>query len=121
MKDSNFHEITLSGDDHRMISADAKAYSIIGSDTYSSFEDYVMEEYRENFKKKLELLEDSWFPARLNNSSSKSLYYMRASRKENSNMIRLVMVNIDDLLGAYARLNRDVNSYRAQLDLYEDV
>ena len=121
MKDNNFHEITLSGDEHRMISADAKAYSIIGSDTYSSFEDYVQEEYRENFKKKLELLEDDWFPARLKNGSSKSLYYMRASRKENSNMIRLVMVNIDDLMGAYARLNRDVNSYRAQLDLYEDV
>ncbi len=121
MRDINFHEITLTGEDHRLISADAKAYRIIGSDTYSSFEDYVMEEYRENFIKKLELLDDNWFPARLKNGSDKSLYYMRASRKENSDMIRLIMVNIDDLMGAYARLNRDINSYKAQLDLYEDV
>lgn len=121
MRDTNFHEITLTGEDHRLISADAKAYRIIGGDTYSSFEDYVMEEYRENFIKKLELLEDNWFPARLKNGSDKSLYYMRASRKENSDMIRLIMVNIDDLMGAYARLNRDINSYKAQLDLYEDV
>ncbi len=46
---------------------------------------------------------------------------MRASRKENSTMIRLVMVSIDDLMGAYALLNRNINSYRAQLELYEDL
>lgn len=121
MRDNNFHEIILSSEDHRLITADAKSYSIIGSDTYSAFEDYVMEEYRENFKKKLELLEDSWFPARLETPANNSLYYMRAAKKENSNMIRLIIVNIDELMGAYSRLNRDVNSYKAQLDLYEDV
>ncbi len=65
MKDLNFHEITLSGDDHRLLAADAKAYMLLGSDTYSSFEDYVKEEYRDNFIKELEILDDTWFPARL--------------------------------------------------------
>ena len=121
MKDSNFHEIIISAEDHRMISADAKAYNIIGSDIYTAFEDYVTPEYRDNFVKKLEELDDNWFPARIKSTGDRNLYYIRAVRKENTNMIRLTLVNIDELMGSYSRINRDLNSIRAQLELYEDV
>ena len=47
MKDAHFHEIIISEKDHRVISADAKAYGIICSDMYTSIEDYVEDDYTE--------------------------------------------------------------------------
>ncbi len=120
MENAHFHEVIISDGDHRMISADAKVYSILSSDTYTSIEDYIQEEYRENFIKNIEKAQDTWFPARVISEFGASLYYVRAARKED-NMIRLVLVNIDDLLDAHYMLNRQIGAYKAQLDLFDDV
>ncbi|WP_029231121.1 GGDEF domain-containing protein [Butyrivibrio sp. VCB2006] len=121
MKDIHFHEILISENGHRVISADAKAYGIINSDTISAVEEYVVEEDRDNFIKNIELADSSWFHVEIKSGDDNHLYYVKADRNADDGMIRLVMVNIDELLEAHYRLNRQICAYKAQLDLFEDV
>lgn len=121
MKDISFLEFVISGENHSLISADSRAYGIIGSDTLTAFEEYVSEDYREEFLENIERADDTWFPTRILKGDDAPLYYVRAARKLNTNMIRLIIVSIDELLLTHNELIRDVATYRAQLQLFEDV
>ncbi len=121
MENVHFHEIIISENEHKMISADAKGYSIFKGETVIAVEDCVTEEYRENFIKNIDLAKDTWFPARINTDHGADLYYVRAFRKKDEEMIHLVLVNIDELMDAHYMLNRQIGAYKAHLDLFDDV
>ncbi len=120
MENVHFHEITISENDHKMISANAKSYSLFKGGTVIAIEDCVTEEYRENFIKNINLAANTWFPARIDSDHGADLYYVRAFRKDDD-MIHLVLVNIDELMDAHYMLNRQIGAYKAQLDLFDDV
>ena len=121
MNNVHFHELIITYSDHRIVSADAQAYGIFNSDVYTALEDYVAEEYRENFVKNLELCQDTWFPVSIVTEHGEDLFYARAIKKDGADMIRLILVNIDELMEAHYRLNRQIGAYKAQLDLFDDV
>lgn len=121
MSNVHFHEITISDSDHRIISADVEAYGIFNSDKLTAMEEYVAPEYRESFVKNISLCEDKWFPARIKTDKDYELFYVRAARTDDAYMLRVVLVNIDELLEAHYRLNRQIGAYKAQLDLFDDV
>ena len=121
MRDINFHEVIISRKDHRLISADALAYGIVDNDMVNSLEEYVTIEYRESFVKNIERAEGNWFPARFGLDSSRNLYYIKASQMDDEDMIRLLVVNIDDLMETHRSMMHTINSFKAQLELYDDV
>lgn len=121
MKDYSFLQIEISGENHYMISGDPKAYRMLKSDELTSFENYVAPEYRENFLKKIEEADNTWFPARIMSDTDNVFYYIRAERNESTNIIKLILVSIDELLDTHKELVNTVATYKAQLDLFEDV
>ncbi|MCR5403488.1 MAG: GGDEF domain-containing protein [Butyrivibrio sp.] len=121
MKDYSYLKIQIADDSHLLVSADSKAYGIIKSDEYTSFENYVVPEYRENFLKKLEEADDTWFPARLMSDTNNVLYYIRAARSKDNSLITMILVSIDELLESHNKLFRTVATYKAQLELFDDV
>jgi diguanylate cyclase (GGDEF)-like protein len=122
MKDYSFVEIVISGDSHVIISADQQAYDTVARGLEGAFEEHILEgEYRANFIRKIEAADDTWFPARILVGDKTPLFYIRASRQKTTNMIRLIIVSVDELLEDHYKLIRDSASYKAQLDLYEDV
>lgn len=121
MKNRSFLQIEISAKDHILVSGDQNAYKKIKSDEYTAFENYIVPEYRQNFIEKVEKADNTWFPARIMSDTDNALYYVRATRKENTNLIKLVLVCIDDLIEANNDLERIVATYKAQLDLFDDV
>lgn len=117
----HFHEIMISEKDHRVIAADAKLYELFERENHKAIEDYVAFEYRNNFIVNLGLCDDTWFPAKIITDQLNNLYYVRAAKKSDADLIRLVMVNIADLLEDHYRLNREIGAFKAQLDLFDDV
>ena len=120
MKDYSFIEVVISGDSHVIISADPKLYEVIPSGLDGAFEECVTERYKNNFVEKLAEADDTWFPARIISGEQTPLFYISAS-KQKDEMIKLVMVSLDELLDTHNELIRLSSSYRSQLDLYEDV
>ncbi len=122
MKDYSFLEVVISGDSHVIISADQQAYDTVARGLEGAFEEKILAgEYRDNFLRMIAIADDTWFPARIMMGEKSPLFYIRASKQTNTNMIRLIIVSVDELLESHYRLMRDSASYRAQLDLYEDV
>ncbi len=121
MKDYSLLRIEISAENHVLVSGDPRAYEIIKSDDYVPFEDYVAPEYRENFIKRIAEASDECFPARIISDSGSFLYYIRARKRTKGDKIRLYLVSIDELLDTHKDLVRTVSTYRAQLDLFDDV
>ncbi|SFB73263.1 GGDEF domain-containing protein [Butyrivibrio sp. YAB3001] len=121
MKSGPFHEIMISKENHQIFSADAEGYSIFKSDTLTAIEGYVTDDVKKSFIKNLELANDTWFPTKIVDEEGWHLYYVKASNKNDSDMIKLVLVNIADLMDNYEMVKRQNCAYKAQLDLFEDI
>lgn len=121
MKDVSFLKIEISAENHVLVSGDPKAYEIIRSDDYVPFEEYVAPEYRECFLKNISEADDSWFSAKILSDNGSFLYYVRALRKPGSDIIRLYLVSIDELLNTHNDLVKTASTYMAQLALFDDV
>lgn len=121
MKDKSFLKIVIAAESHVLVSADSKAYGIVKSDEYTAFENYVVPEYRENFLKKIKEADNTWFPARLMSDTDNVLYYIRATRNTDKKLITMILVSVDGLLDTHNELVRTVATYKAQLELFEDV
>ena len=120
MKDYSFIYIYISSENHMMIKADKRAYEVIPSGLDGAFEDCITDKYKENFIEKINIADDQWFPARIICGEKTPLFYIRASKHEDG-IIKLIIVSLDELLDAHNELIRNAASFRAQLDLYEDV
>jgi diguanylate cyclase (GGDEF)-like protein len=116
-----FLEIVIDSDTHKLISGDSKVRSMIKCDMFEAFEDNISAQYRQLFLENIEKADDSWFPTEVNSIDGKMFFYVRASKNQNGNMIKMTMVRINDLLDSHNSLMKVVNSYRAQLDLFEDL
>ena len=121
MKDYSFIEVVITGDSHLIIDCDDKARKLFSEIKEDALDDYITEDYRDNFVHRISKIEDKWFPARIKIGDETPLFYIKASRQKRSNNIKLVLVSLDELLETHDELIRLVSSLRAQLDLYEDV
>ncbi|MBQ9589498.1 MAG: GGDEF domain-containing protein [Butyrivibrio sp.] len=121
MKDKYFYEIIISKDKHRLISADAKAYSIISNDLINGLDEYVDPAFRKQFIEKVDMADGKWFPARIGYGNNRSFYYVRSTPKDNEKMIRLQLADLDEIMAKHDELTHTIGSLEAQLELYEDV
>ncbi len=120
MSDYSFVEVVISGDSHLVISADRRAYDRIIGGLKGPLDERVTDKYKESFIQRVNEADESWFPARIVYGQEAPLYYVKAS-KQGNNMVKLTFVWLDELLASHYELGRQNASYRAQLDLYEDV
>ncbi|WP_026489886.1 GGDEF domain-containing protein [Butyrivibrio sp. XBB1001] len=119
MKDVSFHEIIISRDDQRIISADAEVYDALGDFVVKPMYELIAVEDMEIYKKNIKNCDGTFYPSKILAPDTMYYTYMRA--QDDNDLIRLTVVNAQDFLNAHSSLMKAINAYRTQLDLYEDV
>ena len=123
MKEIPFLKLILSEKDHFIISADRAVYSIIKSGELSSFDDYIHEDYKKIFKEALAKADNNWFPILIMSDTENNLFCARVERKiiKEVDSFQIFLVRIEDLFTAHDYLCEAVNTFKSQLELYDDV
>lgn len=119
MKDVSFHEIIISRDDQRIISADAWVYDALGNFVVKPMYELIAVEDMEIYKNNIRNCDGVFYPSKILAPDTMYYTYMRA--QADNDQIRLTVVNAQDLLNAHSSLMKTINAFRTQLDLYEDV
>jgi diguanylate cyclase (GGDEF)-like protein len=120
MKDVSFYEIVISKDDQKIISADAHIYDVLGDSIQKPIYDIVAPEDTVIFQNNIKNCDGNWYPSKFIGPNSSYYTYVKAVA-ENERFIRLTVVNAADLLNSHSSLMKTINSFQAQLNLYEDV
>ncbi len=120
MKDVSFYEIILTRDDERIVSADAAIYDMLGSYAVKPMHELIAVEDMDIYRNNIANCDGNWYPSKI--ISPDTMYYTYISANAaTDNLIRLTVVNAHDLLNSHASLMKGINSFKAQLNLYEDV
>ncbi len=119
MKDVSFHEIIISRDDQRIVSADSEVYDALGNYVVKPMYELIAVEDMEIYKNNIKNCDGTFYPSKIMAPDTKYYTYMRA--EADNDLIRLTVVNAHDLLNAHSSLMKTINALRTQLDLYEDV
>lgn len=120
MKDVSFHDVIITRDDQKIVSADAWIYDILGSDAVKPMNELIAVEDIEIYRNNVRNCDGNWYPSKI--MCPDDMYYTYMSmEKDGDNLIRITIVNADDLLNAHSTLMKIINAFKAQLDLYEDV
>ncbi len=120
MKDVSFYEIIITRDDQRIVSADAWIYDAFGSYATKPMNELIGVEDTGIYENNIRNCDGKWYPSKLVSPNRPYYTYMSAQRY-NDELIRLTVVDADDLLNAHSTLMKTINSFMAQLSLYEDV
>ncbi len=120
MKDVNLYEIIITKDDQRIVSADAWIYDAFGSYVTKPMHELIANEDMDIYKNNIRNCDGNWYPSKIVCPDQMYYTYMNA-QSYNDKLIRLTVVNARDLLNAHSTLTKRVNSFMAQLELYEDV
>jgi hypothetical protein len=120
MKDVSFHDIVISKNDQKIVSADAWIYDQLGDYAVKPMNELVAVEDMDIYLNNIKNCDGNWYPSKVICPHTMYFTYMKAAR-ENENFIRLTIVDAADLLNAHSSLMRVINIYQAQLDMYEDV
>ena len=120
MKDVSFYDIIISKEDLKIVSADARVYDAFGEYSIKSMVELVAPEDRDIFLSNVKICDGSWYPGKLVAPDKLYYTYMKAT-EENESLIRVTVVNAEDLLTSHNSLMRTINLFQAQLDMYEDV
>ncbi|WP_022777075.1 GGDEF domain-containing protein [Butyrivibrio sp. AE3009] len=121
MQEINSHEIVIDAKNHTMISGDSKADRILKEVGSVPFEQCVTEGYRDLFLQNLKDKKGVWFPTELRYDDEFAYFYIKAEQGETKDTVLLKIVSLDGLLDSQQDMSRTIRSYRAQLDIYEDV
>ena len=121
MQEINSHEIVIDAKNHTMISGDSKADRILKEVGSVPFEQCVTEGYRDLFLQNLKDKKGVWFPTELRYDDKFAYFYIKAEQGETKDTVLLKIVSLDGLLDSQQDMSRTIRSYRAQLDIYEDV
>ena len=121
MQEINSHEIVIDAKNHTMISGDSKADRILKEVGSVPFEQCVTEGYRDLFLQNLKDKKGVWFPTELRYNDEFAYFYIKAEQGETKDTVLLKIVSLDGLLDSQQDMSRTIRSYRAQLDIYEDV
>lgn len=119
MKDVTFHEIIITKDDQKIVSADSKFYDALGSFAVKPMNELIASEDMEIYENNIKNCDGNWYPSKILSPDTMYYTYMRAA--DNGKHIRLTVVNAHDLLNAHSSLMKTINTFNAQLNLYEDV
>lgn len=119
MKDVTFHEIIITKDDQKIVSADSKVYDALGSFAVKPMNELIASEDMEIYENNIKNCDGNWYPSKILSPDTMYYTYMRAA--DNGKHIRLTVVNAHDLLNAHSSLMKTINTFNAQLNLYEDV
>ena len=119
MKDVTFHEIIITKDDQKIVSADSKFYDALGSFAVKPMNELIASEDMEIYENNIKNCDGNWYPSKIVSPDTMYYTYMRAA--DNGKHIRLTVVNAHDLLNAHSSLMKTINTFNAQLNLYEDV
>ena len=117
----NVLELEISEKDHVILSADQGVYDALKTGDHGIFDDYIDESYMRRYLKGLEEADGNWFTAGVLTDKGTRLYCLKARRNTKSNSIRISFASIDDLLDNHNYLVDTVASYKAELELYDDV
>ena len=120
MKDISFHDIVISKNDQKIVSADAWIYDAFGSYVTKPMNELIAAEDMEIYQINIKNCDGNWYPSKIICPETMYYTYMKAV-SENKNFIRLTIVNAEDLLSSHSSLMRTINMFQAQLDMYEDV
>jgi len=120
MKDVSFYEIIITKDDQRIVSADAAIHDMLGSYATKPMYELIAVEDMDIYVNNIKNCDGNWYPSKI--LSPDIMYYTYMSAQSyNDNLIRLTIVDAHDLLNAHSILMKTINSYKAQISLYEDV
>ncbi len=120
MKDVSFHEIVISRDDQKIVSADVWVYSQLGSYVEKPMNELIAPEDSEIYKNNIKNCDGQWYPSKIIAPDNMYYTYMRAENV-NDRLIRLTVVDAKDLLYAHSVLVKSMNMLTVQLSMYEDV
>ena len=120
MKDVSFYEIIITRDDGKIVSADSGIYDMLGNYAVMPMSDLIAPEDIDIFNNNLANCDGNWYPSKIIGPKEMYYCYVRALA-DNDKLIRLTVVNAKDLLNAHSSLMKAINTFKAQLDLYEDV
>ena len=120
MKDVSFHEVIITRDDQKIVSADAWIYDVLGSDAVKPMNELIAVEDIEIYRNNVRNCDGNWYPSKFLCPDDMYYTYMRC-QKDGDDLVRITLVNADDLLNAHSSLMKTINGFKAQLDLYEDV
>lgn len=121
MQKINSHEIVIDENNHTMISGDSKADRILKEVGSVPFEQCVTDGYRELFLQNLKEKNGVWFPTQLRYDDKSAYFYIKAVSGREEGTISLKIISLDGLLNCQREMSNTIRSYRAQLDIYEDV
>ncbi len=120
MKDVSFYEIIINRDDQKIVSADARVYDALGEYATRPMYELIAQEDMDIYKNNIKNCNDEWCPSKIICPHTMYYTYMKAA-VYNEDLIRLTVVNADDLLNSHSSLMKTINTMNAQLNLYEDV
>ncbi len=120
MKDVTFHEIIITRDDQKIVSADAHVYDVLGSYAVKPMNELIAIEDMDIYLNNIKNCDGNWYPSKILCPDTMYYTYMRA-QNDNEKLIRLTIVNAHNLLNSHFLLMNTINRFQAQLDLYEDV
>ncbi|MBP3825373.1 MAG: GGDEF domain-containing protein [Butyrivibrio sp.] len=120
MKDVSFHDIVISKDDQKIVSADAWVYDEFRDYVLKPMNELIASEDMDIYLNNIKNCNGKWYPSKILCPHTMYYTYMKAVN-ENENFIRLTIVNANDLLYSHDILMRKINIFQAQLDMYEDV
>ncbi len=120
MKDVSFHEIIITKDSQKIVSADARIYEALGSFITKPMNELIAIEDIDIYSNNIKNCDGKWYPSKIISPDTMYYTYIRAA-SDNDKLIRLTVVNAKNLLNAHSTLMDTINTFKAHLDLYEDV
>lgn len=120
MKDVSFYEIILAKEDQRIVSASAEIYNMLGSRVVKPFNELIAIEDMDIYENNIKNCDGTFHPSKILAPDTMYFTYISAVRY-NDDLIRLTVVNAQDLVNSHATLMRTISASKAQLSLYEDI
>ena len=119
MKDVSFHEIIITKNDQKIVSADAEVYDMLGSQAVKPMNELIAIEDMDIYLNNIKNCDGSWCPSKILGQDMMYYTYMRAA--DIGDLIRFTVVDAKDLLNAHSSLMKAINTSNAHLYMYEDV
>ena len=124
MLNTHIMELLIARNDHRVLSANAEAWSLVNNNIFLPMEHFLSQDSREAFCARLSRGQDGWFPVFFQ-SAPDHPYLMRIEHPgegdDASRMIRLVLIQSDQVISEFLLLNAQLSTMEAMLSLSEDV
>ena len=123
MNNTPFMELTLSADNHRVLSANKAAWALVENNVFLPLESFLEEENKALFLRKLTSGDGRWFALSFLNEPDVPFLaqVLPPDESQPSSMIRLLLVRADQILEDSLALNHQLAAAGDMLSLSEDV